>query len=161
MLLGKFQITVNYYRQSNVVCMLMLHSKCCINVPIGSRLNTWSENIWNIPNLLSAGKWWVLGFVCPGSYLTLTVEPVLPSVISAGDASHVLGGESPGAARGRVVGSCHGDFSRWPVFSKVPRTSTRKGRIEDGPTHYRFSPRSYTRRAYPLCLESSSLVPQT
>ena len=33
--------------------------KCCINVPIGSRSNTWSGNIWNIPNLLSAGKWWV------------------------------------------------------------------------------------------------------
>ena len=54
----------------------------------------------------------LLGFVCPGLYLTLTVEPVLLSVISAGDASHVLGGESPGAARGHVVGSCHGDFSR-------------------------------------------------
>ena len=30
-----------------------------INVPIGSRSNTWSGNIWNVPNLLSAGKWWV------------------------------------------------------------------------------------------------------
>ena len=33
--------------------------KCCINVPIGSRSNTWSGNIWNVPNLLSVGKWWV------------------------------------------------------------------------------------------------------
>ena len=44
---------------SNVVYMLMLHSKCCINVPIGSRLNTWSGYIWNVPNLLLAGKLWV------------------------------------------------------------------------------------------------------
>ena len=27
--------------------------------PIGSRSNTWSGNIWNVPNLLLAGKWWV------------------------------------------------------------------------------------------------------
>ena len=40
---GKFQMTANCYRQSNVVYMLMLHSKCCINVPIGSRLNTLLE----------------------------------------------------------------------------------------------------------------------
>ena len=33
--------------------------KCCINVPIGSRSNTWSGNIWNVPNLLLVGKWWV------------------------------------------------------------------------------------------------------
>ena len=59
MSLGKFQMTVNWYRQSNVVYMLMLHSRCCINVPIGSRLNTWSGNIWDVPNLLLAGKWWV------------------------------------------------------------------------------------------------------
>ena len=52
-------MTANCYRQSNVVYMLMLHSKCCINVLIASRSNTWSGNIWNIPNLLSAGKWWV------------------------------------------------------------------------------------------------------
>ena len=52
-------MTANCYRWSNVVYMLMLHSKCCINVPIGSRLNTWSGNIWNVPNLLSAGKWQV------------------------------------------------------------------------------------------------------
>ena len=54
----------------------------------------------------------LLGFVCPGSYLTLTVEPVLPLVISASDASHVLRGESPGVARGRVLGSCHGGSSK-------------------------------------------------
>ena len=53
------QMTANCYRWSNVVYMLMLHSKCCINVPIGSRSNTWSRNIWNVPNLLSVGKWWV------------------------------------------------------------------------------------------------------
>ena len=29
-----------------------------INVPIGSRSNTWSGYIWNVPNLLSASKWW-------------------------------------------------------------------------------------------------------
>ena len=52
-------MTANCYRQSNVAYMLMLHSKCCINVLIASRSNTWSGNIWNIPNLLSAGKWWV------------------------------------------------------------------------------------------------------
>ena len=33
--------------------------KSCINVPIGSRLNIWSGNIWNVPNLLLVGKWWV------------------------------------------------------------------------------------------------------
>ena len=33
--------------------------KCYINVPIGSRSNTWSGNIWNVPNLLLMGKWWV------------------------------------------------------------------------------------------------------
>ena len=59
MSLGKFQITANCYRQSNVVYMLMLHSKCCINIPIGSRLNIWSGNIWNVLNLLLVGKWWV------------------------------------------------------------------------------------------------------
>ena len=59
MSLGKFQITANCYRRSNVVYMLMLHSKCRINVPIGSRSNIWSGNIWNVPNLLSVGKWWV------------------------------------------------------------------------------------------------------
>ena len=57
MLLGKFQMTTNCYGGSNVVYMLMLHSKCCINVPIGSRLNTWSGYIWNVPNLLLVGKW--------------------------------------------------------------------------------------------------------
>ena len=59
MSLGKFQMTANCYRQSNVVYMLMLRSKCCINVPIGSRSNTWSGYIWNVPNLLSVGKWQV------------------------------------------------------------------------------------------------------
>ena len=59
MSLGKFQMTANCYRWSNVVYMLMLHSKCCINAPIGSRSNTWSGKIWNVPNLLLAGKWWV------------------------------------------------------------------------------------------------------
>ena len=58
-MLGKFQTTANCYGGSNVVYMLMLHSKYCINVPIGSRSNTWSENIWNVPNLLLAGKWQV------------------------------------------------------------------------------------------------------
>ena len=59
MLLGKFQMTADCYGGSNVVYMLMLYSKCCINVPIGSRLNTWSGYIWNVPNLLLAGKWQV------------------------------------------------------------------------------------------------------
>ena len=59
MSLGKFQMTANCYRGSNAVYMLMLHSKCCINIPIGSRLNTWCGYIWNVPNLLSVGKWWV------------------------------------------------------------------------------------------------------
>ena len=59
MLLGKFQMTANCYGRSNVAYMLILHSKYCINVPIGSRLNTWSGYIWNVPNLLSAGKWQV------------------------------------------------------------------------------------------------------
>ena len=36
----------------------------------------------------------------------------LPSVISTGDTSHILGGESPGAARGCIVEFCHGDFYR-------------------------------------------------
>ena len=57
MLLGKFQMTANCYGWSNVADMLMLHSKCCINVPIGSKLNTWSGFIWNVPNLLSVDKW--------------------------------------------------------------------------------------------------------
>ena len=59
MSLGKFQMTANCYGGSNVAYMLILHSKYCINVPIGSRLNTWSGNIWNVPNLLLVGKWWV------------------------------------------------------------------------------------------------------
>ena len=57
--LGKFQMTANCYGGSNVVYMLMLHSKCCIDVPIGSRSNTQSGYIWNVPNLLLVGKWWV------------------------------------------------------------------------------------------------------
>ena len=59
MSLGKFQMTANCYEGSNVVYMLMLHSKCCINVPMGSRSNTWSGYIWNVPNLLLVGKWQV------------------------------------------------------------------------------------------------------
>ena len=59
MLLDIFEMIANCYGGSNVVYMLMLHSKYCINVPIGSRSNTWSGNIWNVPNLLLAGKWWV------------------------------------------------------------------------------------------------------
>ena len=50
-------MTANCYGGSNVAYMLILHSKCCINVLIGSRLNTWSGYIWNVPNLLSVGKW--------------------------------------------------------------------------------------------------------
>ena len=42
-------------------------------------------------------EWLLLGFVCPGSYLTLTVEPVLLSVISASDAS-------PRPEEGKVLG---------------------------------------------------------
>ena len=59
MLLGKFQMTANCYGGSNVVYMLILHFKYCINVLMGSRLNTWSGYIWNVPNLLLAGKWQV------------------------------------------------------------------------------------------------------
>ena len=59
MWLGKFQMIANCYGGSNVSHMLILHSKCCINVPTGSRSYTWTGNIWNVPNLLLAGKWWV------------------------------------------------------------------------------------------------------
>ena len=57
--LGKFQMTANCYGGLNVVYMLMLHSKCCIDVLIGSRSNTQSGYIWNVPNLLLVGKWQV------------------------------------------------------------------------------------------------------
>ena len=52
-------MTANCYGGSNVAYMLILHSKYCINVPIGSRSNTWSGYIWNVPNLLLADKWQV------------------------------------------------------------------------------------------------------
>ena len=39
--------------------MLILHSKCSINVPISCVQPGTCRNIWNVPNLLSVGKWWV------------------------------------------------------------------------------------------------------
>ena len=64
---------------------------------------------------------WTIALMCSGAGVRVCLPWVisltnsrtgLPSAISAGDASHILGGESPGAARGCVVGSCHGDFYR-------------------------------------------------
>ena len=49
----------NCYGGSNVLYMLILHSKCCINVPISCVQPGTCRNIWNVPNLLSAGKWQV------------------------------------------------------------------------------------------------------
>ena len=40
--------------------MLILHSKCSINVPISCVWPGTCRNIWNVPNLLLAGKWQVL-----------------------------------------------------------------------------------------------------
>ena len=59
MLLDKFQMIANCYGGSNVLYMLILHSKCCINVPISCVRPGTCRNIWNVPNLLSVGKWWV------------------------------------------------------------------------------------------------------
>ena len=60
MLLDKFQMFANCYGGSNVLHMLILHSKCCINVPISCVQPGTCRNIWNVPNLLSMGKWQVL-----------------------------------------------------------------------------------------------------
>ena len=57
--LDKFQMIVNCYGGSNVLYMLILHSKCCINVPLSCVQPGTCRNIWNVPNLLSVGKWWV------------------------------------------------------------------------------------------------------
>ena len=43
--------------------MLILHSKCSINVPTSCVQPGTCRNIWNVPNLLSAGKWQVLSTV--------------------------------------------------------------------------------------------------
>ena len=40
--------------------MLILHSKCSINVPTSCVRPGTCRNIWNVPNLLLAGKWQVL-----------------------------------------------------------------------------------------------------
>ena len=50
----------NCYGGSNVLHMLILHSKCSINVPTSCVRPGTCRNIWNVPNLLSAGKWQVL-----------------------------------------------------------------------------------------------------
>ena len=60
MSLDKFQMIANCYGGSNVLHMLILHSKCSINVPISCVQPGTCRNIWNVPNLLSAGKWQVL-----------------------------------------------------------------------------------------------------
>ena len=60
MLLDKFQMIANCYRGSNVLHMLILHSKCSINVPTSCVRPGTCRNIWNVPNLLSVGKWQVL-----------------------------------------------------------------------------------------------------
>ena len=50
----------NCYGGSNVLHMLILHSKCSINVPTSCVWPGTCRNIWNVPNLLSAGRWQVL-----------------------------------------------------------------------------------------------------
>ena len=60
MLLDKFQMITNCYGGSNVLHMLILHSKCSINVPTSCVQPGTCRNIQNVPNLLSAGKWQVL-----------------------------------------------------------------------------------------------------
>ena len=45
---------------SNVLHMLILHSKCSINIPTSCVWPGTCRNIWNVPNLLLAGKWQVL-----------------------------------------------------------------------------------------------------
>ena len=47
------------YGGSNVLHMLILHLKCSINVPTSCVQPGTCRNIWNVPNLLLAGKWWV------------------------------------------------------------------------------------------------------
>ena len=56
----KFQMIANCYGGSNVLHMLILHSKCSINVPTSCVQPGTCRNIWSVPNLLSAGKWQVL-----------------------------------------------------------------------------------------------------
>ena len=60
MLLDKFQLIANCYGGSNVLHMLILHSKCSINVPTSCVRPGTCRNIWNVPNLLLVGKWQVL-----------------------------------------------------------------------------------------------------
>ena len=50
----------NCYGGSNILHMLILHSKCSINVPTSCVQPGTCRNIWNVPNLLSVGKWQVL-----------------------------------------------------------------------------------------------------
>ena len=59
MLLDIFEMIANCYGGSNVLYMLILHLKCCINVPLSCVQPGTCRNIWNVPNLLLAGKWWV------------------------------------------------------------------------------------------------------
>ena len=59
-MLDKFQMIANCYGGSNVLHMLILHSKCSINVPTSCVQPGTCRNIWDVPNLLSAGKWQVL-----------------------------------------------------------------------------------------------------
>ena len=53
MSLDKFQMIANCYGGSNVLYMLILHSKCSINVPTSCVQPGTCRNIWNVPNLLS------------------------------------------------------------------------------------------------------------
>ena len=50
----------NCYGGSNVLHMLILHSKCSIDVPTSCVQPGTCRNIWNVLNLLLAGKWQVL-----------------------------------------------------------------------------------------------------
>ena len=58
--LDKFQMIANCYGGSDVLHMLILHSKCSINVPTSCVWPGTCKNIWNVPNLLLVGKWQVL-----------------------------------------------------------------------------------------------------
>ena len=58
--MDKFQIIANCCGGSNVLHMLILHPKCSINVPTSCVWPGTCRNIWNVPNLLLAGKWQVL-----------------------------------------------------------------------------------------------------
>ena len=111
--------------------MLILHSKCCINVPISCVWPGTCRNIWNVPNLLSVGKWWVHSTRACNvlKMFSLVSRPPRPQWDGLGVAAVVVafgdffGGCSYGLARLDVsqnVWGTHKCLRRNQHYSRVP-----------------------------------------